>query len=529
MVDVTMNVAYTPVKVVNHPKFVNGPSKDLGLKDIEKATRCCSILKTIGLVLVVITAVSSLIGMIIIWKSGLIDNMISQKLVIERDTHVYDVWVKPPVKPVVNVYLFNYTNIPQFAAGKEKLKIQEVGPYAYRLSFEKVRVLFKTNNTISFQEKKNYQFDPDLSNGTLSDVITVPNIALLSAVARVVGKNVFYQMPLVTLVGGLNVEAFQQLKVQELLWGYEDPLYDMARPILNLVDDVPDKLGLLVGKNGTGEERFTIFTGMSDINQLGVIAEFRDKKKLNIWKSDECNRIDGSEGSMFPPPQVAAGKRLFVFLPQLCRRMPFDAKKHMITNGMPAVRYAPPADVFSADNPDNACYCVKGKCPPSGVFDVGPCAFDGPLLASFPHFFQGDPALLEQYEGLNPIAEKHQFYIDIHDRFGVPLGGKSRLQISIIAKNAKYFPSMKMFKKDMILPMSWFEVSVDDLPPEVKSDLKLATHTATHGLMYFLLFVFVLSSGMVAYQATKMTRVKEPLSPGYNVNLPKQLILVQKI
>jgi hypothetical protein len=53
-------------------------------------------------------------------------------LVLERDSRVFDVWVKPPVKPVVNIFLFNYTNIPQFAAGTEKLKIQEVGPYAYR-------------------------------------------------------------------------------------------------------------------------------------------------------------------------------------------------------------------------------------------------------------------------------------------------------------------------------------------------------------------------------------------------------------
>jgi len=40
-------------------------------------------------------------------------------------------------------------------------------------------VLFKSNNTVSFQEKKYYHFLPDLSNGSLDDVITVPNIALL--------------------------------------------------------------------------------------------------------------------------------------------------------------------------------------------------------------------------------------------------------------------------------------------------------------------------------------------------------------
>lgn len=67
------------------------------------------------------------------------------------------------------------------------------------------------------------------------------------AVAQVLDKNMFIQFSLASVIGGLNVEAFRKLTVQELLWGYADPLFDMARPILNLVKDIPDKLGLLVG------------------------------------------------------------------------------------------------------------------------------------------------------------------------------------------------------------------------------------------------------------------------------------------
>jgi hypothetical protein len=66
-------------------------------------------------------------------------------------------------------------------------------------------------------------------------------------VAQVLDKNMFIQFSLASVIGGLSVEAFRKLTVQELLWGYEDSLFDMARPILNLVKDVPDKLGLLVG------------------------------------------------------------------------------------------------------------------------------------------------------------------------------------------------------------------------------------------------------------------------------------------
>lgn len=67
------------------------------------------------------------------------------------------------------------------------------------------------------------------------------------AVAQVLDKNVLVKLSLATVIGGLSVETFRKLTVQELLWGYEDRLFDLARPVLNLVKDVPDKLGLLVG------------------------------------------------------------------------------------------------------------------------------------------------------------------------------------------------------------------------------------------------------------------------------------------
>ena len=36
-------------------------------------------------------------------------------------------------------------------------------------------------------------------------------------------------------------------------------------------------------------------------------------------------------------------------------------------------------------------------------------------MLSFPHFYLGDPRLLEQVEGLNPDPKKHEFYLDVHE------------------------------------------------------------------------------------------------------------------
>lgn len=55
-----------------------------------------------------------------------------------------DWWIHPPVDPIVKVYIFNYTNIDRFLNGSDdKIKIEEVGPYAYREHIEKVNVRFR--------------------------------------------------------------------------------------------------------------------------------------------------------------------------------------------------------------------------------------------------------------------------------------------------------------------------------------------------------------------------------------------------
>jgi hypothetical protein len=52
---------------------------------------------------------------------------------IENNTLPYKWWVKPPIRPFLAVYVFNYTNAEEFNKGIEtKLRVKEVGPYVYR-------------------------------------------------------------------------------------------------------------------------------------------------------------------------------------------------------------------------------------------------------------------------------------------------------------------------------------------------------------------------------------------------------------
>ena len=41
-------------------------------------------------------------------------------------------WQKPIPKPLAKIYLFNYTNVPEYEIGNaKKLNVEELGPYVY--------------------------------------------------------------------------------------------------------------------------------------------------------------------------------------------------------------------------------------------------------------------------------------------------------------------------------------------------------------------------------------------------------------
>jgi TPP-dependent indolepyruvate ferredoxin oxidoreductase alpha subunit len=56
-----------------------------------------------------------------------------QNMGLENNTLSFNLWVKPPVLPLVAVYVFNYTNVDEFEKGlHKKLVVEEIGPYVYR-------------------------------------------------------------------------------------------------------------------------------------------------------------------------------------------------------------------------------------------------------------------------------------------------------------------------------------------------------------------------------------------------------------
>ncbi|XP_045508738.1 scavenger receptor class B member 1-like [Colias croceus] len=450
------------------------------------------------------TFVLSLLGTIFFCFTDTINDAIISNMAIRNNSIAYSMWRRPTVKPLMKVHLFNYSNWQRVRDGLDKkLHLDDVGPYVYSQQLERVNIKFE-GDLLTYQERNNFQFLPEKSTGAHFDQVFVPNLPLLGVVAKSVSLQYFGQIALKTTLSTFanHKDAFLKLPVQRFLWGYDDSIIDLAKPVLSLQGQLNfDKFGLLVTKNGTVSDRLTINTGENDKDKMNILEKLNGDRQLKHWGSTECNRIDASDGTIFPPSMLDKKDTLHVFYANLCRRLPFNYVKDVeIADGIQLLRYRMPDTVFDdpAHFPPNQCYCEidTGECPPRGVINVTACAMGAPALASFPHFHLGDPSLRKPFTGLNPNPELHESYLDVHPTLGISLSGKSSLQINIQVRKTNLYPALSFLEDGLILPVAWIEMTVEELPDSLRSLVYHGTYStaaAQLGLTVFCVLTLVLS------------------------------------
>jgi len=429
------------------------------------------------LLLLLILFIFSFIGFVIMWFTEIYNDSLISNLVYAKNSTAAKWWKTPPLSPQLRVYIFNYTNYDDYINGyADKLILKELGPYIYSENSTKVQVNFNDNNTISYREHRSFEFQPKISNGRQSDQVVVPNVPLFSAIPHIETFNPFFRWG-VKLTIQQETEPFRVLPAHDFLWGYDDSLINKIKAFKPMPFE---NFGMLVTRNGTSQESFTIHSGVGDLKKLNVIDNFNGKPKLDFWSTEECNRIDGTDGSQFPPYLLDKKSQLQVFIKAFCRRFPlaYDSEVN-IFDGVPAWRYKAPLNVFGSpqENKENQCYCTKsGDCAPSGVFNATLC-FDSPIYASFPHFLSGEASLFKNLEGLNPDPEKHLTYADIHARLAFPLDGASRFQINVqVTKGG--LRSLRYFDDNQILPVIWMEITSGEISKELRAMIYHSTFSA---------------------------------------------------
>ncbi|CAB4067469.1 SCARB1 [Lepeophtheirus salmonis] len=277
---------------------------------------CTGLLILCGLFFIVFGA------LIFVFIMDLSNYVIESQLPLSSTSDVIQYWIKPPIKPYLKVYIFNVTNPGDYLKG-QKPKLQEVGPYFYEETWEKVNTKWTKNDTqVEFEQKKIYHFIENLSAGSDTDQVIIPNIPMIAAMAKLKNSSSLIKIALLSILQVFNQKPFVKLSVKKILWGYHNPLIKLGNDILPRDERFPfDKFGILIGKNGSTSGKFKIHSGVDNLSNLGEIMSFRGQK--------------------------------ISLIPDLCQSLPLVFEKEIITNDIPGYRYIPPSNVFSgpAKNP----------------------------------------------------------------------------------------------------------------------------------------------------------------------------------
>ncbi|XP_043477908.1 scavenger receptor class B member 1-like isoform X1 [Leptopilina heterotoma] len=394
------------------------------------------------------------------------------KVTFGEGGEIFELWRSPPVDLYLKVYLFNFTNHREFMSGEDKkMKLQEVGPYVYKELLEHGNVTFNDNGTLSAIPLSPLVFVPELSGGTEDDLLILPNIALLS-IANVVREEYFKRLGLNLLIRQTNSEPLVEMTAKEFMFGYKSTLVTLGYHVMpNWIKF--DKLGLIDRMYDFTGDFETVYTGETDVRKTGLIDTYNGDVNLPQWQG-KCANVNGaSDGTKFPS-YIEPNDTLLFFRKSLCRSANMVRVGEKTIGGLHTYQYKFKDNELDngIHNPDNACFCRKGRCLPEGLIDVTDCYYGFPIALSYPHFYMANPVFSEKVEGLTPDPEKHESYFFIQPRSGSPVDLAFRFQINMALQDISRIARVEQFA-DIILPLLWFEIGMYELPEAVNNKFKL--------------------------------------------------------
>ncbi|XP_014210137.1 protein croquemort isoform X2 [Copidosoma floridanum] len=456
-----------------------------------------ALLGSAGLTLIIFGAALYLLRHAIFGK--IVNNVLS----LTPNSKAYEMWRDTDkMNTYLDIYFFNWTNPEDLLDLSKKPNLVQLGPYSFRERREKVNIVFHPeNDTVSYQQRRTWFLDKSRSNGSLDDKICELNVVAVSAAEKTRFWPYMMQQSLSYMLDQFSSKYYVVKTVDELLFtGFEDHLISMGR-MSGLDDTAPpfDRFGWFYERNGSTmfDGTNNMATGVNDIENLGKVLKWNYQNATNYYESP-CNAIEGSAGEFWPPYRTTEDIRLFT--PDICRPVTYEFEKEVVYKGIQGYKFAlgkktlsndtrrhyphqqfkyvesmTTAEGFSSADPtvikpqpeidrdfkemnEGKCYC-NGECSPMGVLNITACRYGAPGFISLPHFNRGDKVLASSFTGLQPVDDKHSFYITLEPTTGIPIDVAARLQVNILLRPSK---SVVMFKDvpTLYFPMFWFEMKV---------------------------------------------------------------------
>ncbi|XP_048021392.1 lysosome membrane protein 2 [Megalobrama amblycephala] len=464
---------------------------------------CCMFTSGILGALLLVTGVALFVSGVF---QTLIHNKLKREITLTEGSKVFATWKNPPPPVFMEFFFFNVTNPDAFLKGEAKPHLTEMGPYTYREYRPKHNVSFVDNGTkVAAYTPKFFVFVREKSVGDPSvDMVTTLNIPAVAVMDRLKGAGFWVSSGISIYMGSIGTTMFMTRTVNELLWGFKDPLLTRLKTIK---PDTEEYFGLMYNKNGSNDGEFVYHTGEQNYLDFGRIYTWKGEKMLSFWKTNQSNMINGSDGSAFHP-FLTKEERLNVFTSDLCRSIHMRFEKEVEVKGIPAYRFTPPRDVLASgkNNPENEGFCVTKKCLDDGVLDVSVCRKGAPVVVSFPHFHLGDKKYANAIDGISPVHEHHQTFLDLNPTMGVPVRAMKRAQINIHLDRVTGFPLTRNLN-GTIFPIVFLNESVvidDASAARIQKLLLIVTLVSHFPLILATLGVILLSVAIIlAYRFYK--------------------------
>ncbi|KAJ9589998.1 hypothetical protein L9F63_016890, partial [Diploptera punctata] len=337
------------------------------------------------------------------------------------------IWEKTPYPMDFKIYLFNYTNPEEVANGATPV-LKEVGPFCYKEYKEKVNIIdHEEDDTVSFNVKDTWYFNKEESGFlTGNELITIPHLVILGMVLEAERE----QPLALQFINASTKHMFGDLKSPFVTAPAKDLLFNGVTfnctndtmPVKSVCAELKKrvhhfhrvsenifKFSILGTKNGTVRERLRVKRGIENIKDVGKIVEFEDQDSLSVWDGEECNKLSGTDSTIFPPFLTKKDK-IEGFLTDLCRSAAAEYQSATTYHGVRSFKYT--ADFGDITNDENLkCFCTTpSSCLQRGVHDTTRCT-GIPIIVSLPHFFLADEEYLDGVIGLNPDQQKHQILL----------------------------------------------------------------------------------------------------------------------
>ncbi|KAG0419214.1 hypothetical protein HPB47_004270, partial [Ixodes persulcatus] len=350
-------------------------------------------------------------------------------LILEPGNEVYAHWQEVPIPIYIKYYFFNVTNPNEVLEQTEKPRLEELGPYTFRETREKVNITWHPNGTVSYRQIKKYYLQSDMTRGSLDDQVVTLNMPMVSAAHTVrfdTEEFEFYKEAVSEIFEAKESTFFVRRTMRELLFdGYDEPILTSAQ---SLGIEVPStKFGWLLDKNGTDDGEYTIFTGSKGMHNYGEMDKYNGLSEMNAFHG-YCNMINGTVGDMWPPLALENWDNVTLFIRDFCRSIRLSYLGDVETRGVKLRRYWGEGRLFDYAEKDNQCFCT-GTCFPSGVLNISACQQGAPVAVSFPHFLYGDPSYQQAVEGIAPDPKRHQMYLDIEPLASADKGLLSKVRL----------------------------------------------------------------------------------------------------